>query len=209
MDALTRGLEAVPGGVIVSVPLQRLLGQHVQNVMTDFAAGVTTRLQELRVDVDGALQRDDFMSDFMKASTIAVTDASAEKRRRLRNAVVHCITSPPDQARRQIYFSLIDRLSDLHVVLVDLFNTGGPGASETFIKWSAANAGKTIATGSSAAKVAETLLGYPIELIRHCWAEAIAAGLVERQIDNGMEGDPLKIERTTEFGRAFLKFIRD
>ncbi len=152
--------------------------------------------------------------DAMSAGVQAAIKTSSDvKRGALRNAIVNSISATaPELVKQQQFFALTDRYSELHLMLLDLFATGGPSSSRWYQREHADPASPVRQQGSfsSAAKMAEKVFHqHQLEFIRHVWGQLVADGLVRAPLDNGGEGDITRLKRTTALGDEYLAFIRE
>lgn len=152
--------------------------------------------------------------DAMSAGVQAAIKTSSElKREALRNAIVNSVSATaPELVKQQQFFALTDRYSELHLMLLDLFATGGPSSSRWYQQELADPDSPVRHEGrfSSAAKMAERVFHHhQLEFIRHVWGQLVADGLVRAPLDNGGEGDIVHLKRTTALGDEYLAFIRE
>ncbi len=164
-------------------------------------------------DVDPAILNSPAFIDAMSAGIQAAIKTSSEtKREALRNAIVNSVSpTAPDLVKQQQFFALTDKFSELHLMLLDLFATGGPAASRWYrLEWAnPASPLRQARNVANAAKMAEKVFHqHDLEFIRHVWGQLIADGLVRATLDNGAEGDITSLKRTTALGDEYLAFIR-
>ena len=170
----------------------------------EIAEQIRQAAQAGRIDIESLPQNERFIDAVTQATMIAVSTSQVEKRRALRNAVLNAASSSTvDATQQQIFLSLIDRMSEHHILLLKLFDA--PGA------WRDSN-GRG-AAGFTAVELAEK--AFPEskrdpELFDQLWSDLYSWGLVRTpKIDNGLEGSVENIRRTKAFAQRFLAFIRD
>jgi hypothetical protein len=182
------------------------LSMRKDRIISDVAA----KLQ----DVDQTVLNSPAFIDALSAGVqAAIKTSSQTKREALRNAIVNSVrATAPDLVKQQQFFALTDRFSELHLMLLDLFSTGGPSSSRWYKREYAdpSSPSRQAGTISSAAKMAEKVFHqHDLEFIRHVWGQLIADGLVRAPLDNGGEGDITHLKRTTALGDEYLTFIRE
>jgi hypothetical protein len=165
-------------------------------------------------DVDRNVLNSPAFIDALSAGVqAAVKTSSQTKREALRNAIVNSVSAAaPDLVKQQQFFALTDRYSELHLMLLDLFSSGGPSSSHWYRREYSDPSSPVRQTGAitSAAKMAERVFHqHELEFIRHVWGQRITDGLVRAPLDNGGEGDITRLKRTTALGDEYLAFIRE
>jgi hypothetical protein len=138
-QAIVAGAAVAAGGPVAVAPaiaaVATLITEHFwlphltmrkNAIVTDVAA----KLQ----DVDKVvLESPAFIDALSTGVQAAVKTSSQTKREALRNAIVNSIRpTAPDLVKQQQFFALTDRYSELHLMLLDLFATGGPSASRWY-----------------------------------------------------------------------------
>ena len=170
---------------------------------------VAARLQDVPQTV---LNSPAFVDALSAGVQAAIKTSSEVKREALRNAIANSISpSAPNLIKQQQFFALTDRYSELHLVLLDLFATGGPSSSRWYQLEYAESSSPVRQAGkiSSAAQMAEKVFPrHDSDFIRHIWGQLEADGLVRAPLDNGGEGDITRLKRTTALGDEYLAFIR-
>jgi hypothetical protein len=204
------GLGSIPvvGASAVEL-LQQVLEPPIEQRRTEWMASVGEALllleSERGVKIEDLGNNQAFVDAVLTASQVAIRTSQKNKRRALRNAVLNsALPTSPDITRQQIYLSLIDRLTDLHLSVLRFFQ--GPK------NWKASD-GRQVSSRNTG-DAGDVLSAAHPELAGHgalcdvVWTELYAAGLVDiATLHNKYEGDAVMKKRTTQFGDDFLAFI--
>jgi len=182
----------------------QLVVPPVQRRQAEFLNDVAERLRilEEKALIDCAtLPQNDAFNDALLTAMNAVTRTSqSAKRQAFRNAVLNAaLPQGPDLVHQQYFLSLVDRFTDLHILLLRLFSDPA--------KWPTPLNLPGGADGSTLAKVA--LPDY-LSLLVPAWEDLRSAGLGSTPMNNGMEGPDIRtVKRTTPMGDALLAFITE
>ena len=119
--ALQVGLNLIPvvGGTVAAAAA--LMTKQVVKQRTEiFFQSVVDKLEELGIRVDQLEQlQETFASRIQQGILAAQHTNQQDKLEALRNAVVNCVLpTAPEETLQQIFISLVDELSDLHLRLV-------------------------------------------------------------------------------------------
>ncbi len=146
-----------------------------------------------------------FTTVLLSASQIAVRNHQREKLEALKNAVLNsALGVTPDETKRAIFLSLVDRLTPTHIVLLKFFRAPLDNtAAQPFRDHSMGGLFHLISTVFPELRSQKELL----ELI---WQDLSNSGLLSGGGMNvTMTGSGLVQKRTTELGDQFLRFIAD
>ncbi len=141
-----------------------------------------------------------FLDAVATAATIAVRTSQPAKREALLNAITNSAMSTElSSVQQQVFFALIDRYTELHLQLLDMFDDPD--------KWHSKD-GRHLDKSKARAFVWSVFPDLGSELASSVWAELKRDGLVTTpEIDNGPEGGVVR--RTTPYGRAFLMYVKN
>jgi len=179
-------------GTAGAVFIEYLVGPRLANRRDDWFYDLAERVR-----------REAFVDAVATAAAAAARTSSQEKRLALRNAVLNAATgAAPDRVRQQIFLSLTDRFSDLHLLVLRFAQDARKLASP----------GKPLPRRSTATEVLSDIFSDAqanAKLYELVWSELYSAGLVELpKVENGYEGDAWAIKRTSNLGDQYLAFIR-
>jgi hypothetical protein len=179
----------------------------------EWMAEVGERLKELE-EKHGLnladLQTDEaFVDTVLQASQVALRSAQREKREALRNAILNsALHHGPDESEQQMFLHLIDRFTPWHLRMLDFFND--PPAWFDHHK----KARPEYHIGSCLDTVLQ--VAYPKLKPREPFYTQVCgeldnSGLFSRgmNLKTMMTADGWTASRTTERGKAFLRFIRE
>ena len=184
--------------LIMDAPVEQRRDEWLRQLGQDVASLMARK----GVDIETLQQTPTFIDAVSTATQIALRTSQTEKRRALRNAVLNSAISDLDVSIQQIFLSWIDRATDRHLILLQLVQNPA--------KWLLAR-DRTVRPRAKATEVLED--AFPDATSNYAfyellWSDLFAAGFVKMQrLDNGLEGDATKIQRTTPFGDQFLEFI--
>lgn len=153
------------------------------------------------IDLKGLQSDPVFIDTLLQASHVAMRNSSNEKHNALRNAICNSAKpGAPDAAMRQMFLRWIDDFNEWHLRILELFH-------EPRRAWT-----DDSHTTCSLSYVLETV--YPElhgrrSLYDQMWRDLYSAGLVTTDSLHGMmSGRGTLQSRTSDLGKAFLKFIR-
>lgn len=164
---------------------------------------------EKNIDLE-QLQKDDrFVDTVMQATQVALRTSQTEKREALRNAIVNsALPHSPDESERQMFIHLIDQFTPWHLKLLDFFDDPP--------KWFDRHGRKQPNYGITSALSTVIEEAYPELKPRQPFYEQVcdeldASGLckISKSLKTMMSADGWKSSRTSERGKAFLRFIQD
>ncbi len=104
---------------IITAPLQKRQAEWMESV----ADGLRS-LQEVREsDLEALAENDAFLDTVLQASQAAIRTVQQDKLEALRNAVLNsALPNPSDEALRQMFVSMVDAFSGLHVRLLQFLD---------------------------------------------------------------------------------------
>ena len=188
---------------VVSAPHERRREAWMKQVGDDLAKLRDTRgvnLHTLRDD-------DSFVDAVVAATQAAIRTADVAKHAALRNAILNtAFPFAPEEAVRQTYIQFIDELNAWHLRFLDLFDDPN--------EWQRMN-DKTFPTLYAGGLSHVVEHAYPEvksrqNLYDQWWRDLYTRGLVSTDsLHVMMSGHGLLGRRTTDFGREFVKFVRE
>jgi hypothetical protein len=205
---------------IASIPL--IGGAALELFNTIIAPPIAKRRNEWMEEVAEALQKlagekkitldtlkDDpaFIDSVLQATQAAIRSHQQTKRDALRNAVLNsALPGSPDSSTQLMFISFIDRFTEWHIRILDLFSDPPRWAAKHSIVFPALMAGG----------LSHILLHAFPELTgrdpfyRQIWTDLNGSGLLNTpSIGGTMTGAGLVAKRTTDFGDQFLRFISE
>jgi hypothetical protein len=214
-DFLNRGLKVTVGslpilGGALGDFLSFVVGGPAQERRDDFMKDTLRRLIDLEqrfesLKPETLRMNEAFQATFIQAAQASLRTAQAKKREMLGNAILNSAIGTIDENVRQMFVQHIDRLTAMHVAILKLLNdpTGNPLAR--------ARAEKLMAGGlTEIVRSAIPELTGKDALANALVNDLEAMGLVTGAALNvTMSGSGLLQQRTTDLGRAFLRFISD
>lgn len=188
-------------GLIVTPPLDK----RKQEWMNDVAEKLKQLESSGRINLSELSQNEQFIDTVIQATSFAIKTSEAEKISAFKNAVINtALDEAPDKSKSQIFLSLVDRYTTLHIKILRLFSSPD--------QWFA-DSGKTppgLVAGSlkNVIFAAFPELKSEGELLDVIWSDLGNAGF-HRTTDLGttMSGSGLMADRATDLGREFLSFI--
>lgn len=190
--------------------VHRFIKPIVRDALTNFSNELGEDLGRLknagRIDYQALEENPRFIEAVATATRLAMFTARDEKRRALRNAVLNsALSRDMDAIEQKIFFGLIERFSELHLLVLRVLQNPGLRPSPS---------GKPYGHAFSSA-LREVLLTQIPEMRMHSfladqvWSELRSSNLAEGadSLDNAGEGPSVTRKRTTEFGDRFLAFI--
>ena len=128
----------VPLIALLGSPTAALVGPAMELFNNIFAPPITKRRNEWMGEIAGSLKKleDDgqlkledladqpaFIDAVLQATQAAIRTHSQTKREALRNAVLHsALPSPPDSSTQLMFVSFVDRFTEWHLRILDLFS---------------------------------------------------------------------------------------
>jgi hypothetical protein len=206
-DTVRSVASLVPGGAallewIVVSPLERRNTEW----MNDVAVGLRQLEEKRGVSLHALRDNPAFIDAVLTATQAALRTNQTGKRAALLHAVLNsALGSSPDVTRQQVFLSLVDRLTDVQLSILQLFHDPQ--------KWAAGD-GRHVrdrSTGDAGDMLREAYpeLAEDAALCDVLWTELYNAGLVNiGTLHTKMEGSAVTKKRTTPIGDDFLAFIR-
>ena len=198
---LAGGLAAELFGMIVAPPVAKRRNDWMEDVA-----------HELKVlEGKGALSTKDlstneqFIDAVFQSTHAAMRTSSALKRAALRNAVLNtALRHAPDIAYQQMFLEFIERFTEWHIRLLELFRDPRGWQKTNDITFPELMAGGV----SHIIEHAFPELASKREFYRQVCKDLFATGLINTEsIGATMTWDGILSKRTTDFGDNFLKFI--
>ena len=188
-------------GLIVTPPLEK----RREEWMTEVGEKLKELQEAGKLDIESLSDNQQFIDTVLQATTYALKTSDREKIARFKNAVINtALGDTPDETRTQIFLSLIDNFTTLHIKLLHLFDDP--------IKWFEQNS-ISIPNYLSASLLSIVRQAYPTlkgqdELLDLVWSDLARAGLHNTsELKTMMTGNGLLANRTTDLGKQFLDFI--
>ncbi len=198
------GISAVPfvGGpaaelfaALVTPPIENRRDEWMEEV-----GQALVRLEERGMDLSKLQHNDDFIDIVMSATAAALRTANARKRAALKNAVVNtAVGSSPEESLAQVFVSLIDRFTEWHLKILELFQNP------------AVRVPRGVTSPAGVLTRAYPGLESRRSFYEQVWRDLYQSGLVSSDRDilfGSMTPDGALAKRTTRFGDDFLAFIR-
>ncbi|MYH61809.1 MAG: hypothetical protein F4148_08600 [Caldilineaceae bacterium SB0675_bin_29] len=198
---LIGGLAAELFGTLIQPPLERRRDEWMQSVALALA-----RLSQDGVNLDSLKENEEFIDTVLQATHIALRSHQEEKHKALRNAILNtAIDAAPTDMRRQMFLRYIDEFTPEHLSILTLFdNPTGWFASEEF-----PFPGMSMGGLSHVLEKAFPTLKNEREIYDQMWKDLYQRGLVNTDgLHTTMSGNGLRASRTSELGKAFLRFVR-
>jgi hypothetical protein len=148
-----------------------------------------------------------FIDAVFHATHAAMRTGSEIKRAALRNAVLNvAIRQAPEAAYQQMFMDFIERFTDWHILLLDLFRDPRGWQAKHDQKFPELMAGGI----SHIIEHAFPDLAGKREFYRQVGKDLYAAGLINTESLGGtMTWDGILSKRTTDFGDSFLRFVTE
>lgn len=210
--AMRAALQLVPGVGSAAVELlSGFLESPIEARKNAFLNDLAGGLYDLSIRLEALedAHREQVIDAILQATQSAMRTSREEKRSALRNAVLNtALRTTPDGVREPIFLALIDRLTPVHLQMLDLF-------SEPVSYLRARNLESHPALADYSANLMRLiLLVFPEldrqgDLPRLVWKDLSDALLVPPSDPTASSQGQLLHPRITYLGRAFLEFIRD
>ena len=172
---------------------------------------VGQRLKELedsgQLDLSTLGENEQFVDTVLRATTCALKTSEQVKIAALQNAIINtALGQAPDKTISHIFLNLTDSFTGLHIQILHLFNDPE--------EWLKSN-NRTLPTYMSAGLINVVTEAYPDlkgqnELLNIIWDDLKRAGLHNSgSLGSMLTSNGLLSQRTTEFGKQFLQFIKE
>ncbi|MDR7117405.1 hypothetical protein [Caulobacter sp. BE254] len=204
-------LGAIPGvGGVAQELLDKMIGSPLRRRQEAWFAELGLALADLTARVEGldpeTLARDEaFVSTVARATQMALASHGQVKREALRNVVLNTAAGVRlDEVLLGAFLSYVERFSEGHLKLLALL--ADPMADPAYAKEA-----RSIAFGGSIhGIIAKTHpdLGQSPALLDRLYADLAREDLVGGSFKAMMTGGGLQSPQTTEYGLAFIDFIR-
>ena len=195
--------------------LRHVFGSPFARRQQEWSDVIAERLR--RVESERGVNLEDLRDNpaFIDAAASAyqafIKTSDEQKRAALRNAVVNCaLPSAPPVIEQQLFLTLVDRLTPLHLAVVGLFrdptNWSGPeGRRLSPYRTYRSPTPRTVLEDAF-----PQLGGANREMADVIWADLQANGLIRTPgLNNSGEGDTVMKTRVTDLGQRFVRFISD
>lgn len=177
-----------------------------QELWSDIEAGLRTLESQDRLTAEDIVRSDAFMDAAIRGLEAARKTGNVEKRTALRNAVLNAaLDTPPDESLRQVFLDLIDRFTVWHLRILKAFNDP--------LAWRNAH-NVSYRPGLSSSSGAFLEAAFPELAGRGAfygllWSDLTQASLVSSGLSGMMSEKGWESSRTSDMGKAFLRFIED
>jgi hypothetical protein len=205
------GISAIPvvGGPGVEL-FQMVIAPPIRRRQNEWMDSVAERLHGLEAKqqciVDELQNNNAFIDTAMQALQAANRTANQEKRDALRNAVLNAaLPSPPDEARQQVFVTLVDQFSVWHLRILCLFSDPP--------KWFRDRGKQPPQISGNLSQLLE--LAYPELMGQRDFYDVIGKDLFQRglfrtnDLHAMMSGGGVMAKRSTTLGDEFLAFITE
>ena len=198
---LAGGLAAELFGMIVAPPIAKRRNQW----MEDVAQRIKYFEDKGLLSAKDLSANEQFVDAVFQSTHAAMRTSSTVKREALRNAVINiALRQAPEIAYQQMFLEIIERFTDWHILLLELFQDPREWQQKHNIKFPVLMAGGL----SHIIEHAFPELASKREFYRQVSKDLFSAGLTNTESTGGtMTWDGVLSKRTTDFGDAFLKFI--
>ena len=187
---------------IITPPLVRRRDRWVEEI--------AEAVEELQQRVEGLTpetlsQNDKFVSTLLHASQVASRNHQKEKLEALRNAVMNAaLPKSPDDDTQQMFLNYVDDLTPWHLKVLALFNDPAAWGKEHGIRYPSWSAGGP----SSVLEHSFPELQGKREFYDQLTRDLDTRGLLRADgIHTTMTAHGMFASRTTDFGKAFLRFV--
>ncbi len=203
-------LGAIPGiGGAAQELLDKLVGSPLRRRQEEWFAALARGFAELAASVEGlnpeTLAKDEvFVSTVARATQLALATHGEAKREALRNVVLNTAAGVRlDEALLGSFLSYVERFSEGHLKLLALL--ADPMADPAY-----AVAAKKVYMGSVHGVVVESHpdLAQPAAVLDRLYEDLQREDLLGGSFKAMMSASGVQSPQTTEYGRAFLDFIR-
>jgi hypothetical protein len=206
------GVGSVPlVGSAASELLTLLVASPIENRRAKWMNEVGQKLKELqeakKLDLNNFPGNEQFVDTVLQATTYALKTSEESKISALKNAIINtALNEAPDKTISQIFLTLIDSFTGLHVKILHLFNDPE--------EWFNVN-NKRLPNYMSAGLINVLTEAYPDlkgqnELLNIIWDDLKRAGLHDSaSLNSMMTGSGLLVPRTTKLGKQFLEYVQD
>lgn len=202
VHALTKaGLSMIPvvGGPAVEL-FQNLVQPPLERRRKEWMEQIGEKLLSLEqngLNLNDLQGNEQFMTAVMQASNAALRTHKAEKLAALRNAVINVASGQgPEETIQHLLLSFIDEFSEMHLRLLAFADTPRPPAGI-----SAGGLGHVLEDNIPALRGQRGLYD-------QLWKDLYLRGLINMEsLHVMMTGNGLSQSRSTELGKALLKFI--
>jgi DNA-binding Lrp family transcriptional regulator len=208
--AIKAGFGALPiVGSFAAEFMGSILVPPLEKRRVEWMDSVGRRLKKLEDDglitIEGLQNNEQFIDTVLTATSLAIKTSEKEKIEAFRNAVINTATGEaPDKTKTQMFLNLLDGFTLWHIKILHLFDN----PKEWFLKSNTRPASLVGGSLMSVVKQAFPELKNENELLDRIWVDLQRAGLHNTgALGTMMTGSGLLQERTTEFGKLFLKFI--
>ncbi|MYC67557.1 MAG: hypothetical protein F4X12_14610 [Acidobacteriia bacterium] len=198
---LIGGLAAELFGALIQPPLERRRDEWMQSVALALAG-----LNQDGVNVDSLSKNEEFIDTVLQATHIALRSHQEEKHEALRNAILNtAIDAAPTDMRRQMFLRYVDEFTPEHLGILTLFNDPTDWFAGRGLPFPDMYMGGL----SHILEKAFPTLENEREIYDQIWKDLYQRGLVNTDgLHTTMSGHGLRASRTSELGKAFLRFMR-
>ena len=180
--------------------------QRVGESLIDLAARRGVVLEDLR-------ENPGFVDAVLQATQAALRTSREKKLEALRNAVCNAaLPEAPPEALQQVFFTLVDELSEWHLAALDLFENPRAWAEKREHVWPK---GLSAGRPTTVLRLAFPELKQEEVLAEAVWGTITQRGLMETtdagyfQTRSGTKNRGLTGPGLTSLGKAFIRFIRE
>ncbi|KTD54810.1 hypothetical protein Lsai_2402 [Legionella sainthelensi] len=203
----------VPGGAIATELLSCLIKMPYQKRSEAWQQELTdaiNKIQEKGVDLEQLQNNEEFMDIILQSIPIGLKHYQEEKRRALKNAIIHSAqNNAPDFSLQQIFLNCIDTFTIWHIKILTLFNNPQ--------KWFANNKNSLPGIGGIGSVRGTLEKAFPElrnskDLVDNIWTDLYIKGFVSSDktlLQTTMTGQGSLEKRTTQLGNQFISYIED
>jgi hypothetical protein len=190
-------------GLIVTPPMEK----RKQKLITEIGEKLRELESTKSLQLDDLSKNDQFIDTVAQATALALKTSDQEKIIAFKNAIFNtALGETPDKTLSQIFLSLIDRFTTLHIQILRLFDN----PQDWFRQHHQRPPALAIGGLSHVIIAAYPDLNNQQDLMNIVWNDLQAAGLHNTPSMNAtMTGDGLMQSRLTTMGRQFLQYISD
>jgi hypothetical protein len=203
----------VVGGAAVEL-FDLIIAPPIVKRRNEFMEGLAQKLNELAsnrgIRLEELKDNPAFIDTVLQATQAAIRTHQDEKREALRNAVLNsALPDSPDASTQLMFISMIDRFTEWHLRILDLFRDPRQWAARNGVSWPDLSMGGAV---SQILLHAFPGLNSREAFYRQVWADLNNSGLLNTPVSSlgtTMSGHGLMEKRTTQFGDQFLRFITE
>jgi hypothetical protein len=200
----------VPGAAEI---LSLLFASPIEQRRTRLLYAIVEKIKFLEenrgISVDELRNNEEFIDAVLQVMSYSFRTSEEEKIKAFQNAIANIgLHISPEKTICQIFLTLIDRFTPLHLRVLDFYNN----PREWFLK-----NGKTLPKFEGSASIVNSFLSaFPehdkkFDLIYLIWSDLQNNALVERHVElrQAVPSDGLISPRSTSLGRLFIDFISE